>query len=429
MSDIKAQYRTVMADHFPPEVSITVGDTVLRYRKRTWKLPDADGVLIEKGLRYGENPGQEAALYELVDGALTVGEVELIQPGRGLVSALDESQMLQAGKHPGKTNLTDVDNALHILRYLTGQPACAIMKHNNPSGVAVAGDIADAYHRAFMADLIAAFGGAAVLNRPVNRSAAKMMNDLYLEVVAAPDYEEGALDILQQRKNLRILKIPAIAELDQWRDQRFLDIKCLMDGGLVLQTSSFNPIRTPADLLPATCEHQGQTYQPARQPTERELADVVFGWAVEQGVTSNSVIYVKDGCTVGIGTGEQDRVGVARIAVDKAYQKYKNRLTWEKYGLKYDQAVSQVADGSRPAAELEKIEVAAMEAGAGLIGSVMISDAFFPFRDGVDVGIRQGVSCIAHPGGSLRDWESIEACNQADPPVAMVFTGQRAFKH
>ena len=428
MADIKAQYRTVMADHFPAEVKLIVGDQELVYAKRTWKLADGEE-LIEKGLRYGENPGQEAALYELASGQLTVGEVELIGAGQGLVSALDEAQMLQAGKHPGKTNLTDVDGALHILRYLTDQPACAIMKHNNPSGAAVAESISQAYERAFLADLIAAFGGAAVLNRPVDKTTAEMMGELYLEVVAAPDYEEGALDILKKAKNLRILGMPRIADLAQWRDRRFLDIKCLIDGGMVLQTSSFNPIKGPGDLLPARCEHKGEMVEPLRQPTPAELADVVFGWAVEQGVTSNSVIYVKDGCTVGIGTGEQDRVGVARIAAQKAYTKYANKLCWLEHGLKYDELALAVAEGREDAAKIKAIDEETQRDKGGLPGSIMISDAFFPFRDGVDVGLAEGVSCIAHPGGSLRDWESIEACNQADPPVAMVFTGQRAFKH
>ncbi len=429
MSDIKAQYRTVMDDHFPPDVEIKVGGTVLRYKKRAWKLADDSGGLVEKGLRYGENPGQEAALYELVDGGLTIGDVELISAGRGMVSALDESQMVQAGKHPGKTNLTDVDGALHILRYLTDKPAAAIMKHNNPSGCAVGDDIASAYHQAFMSDLIAAFGGAAVLNRPVNKTAAEMMNDLYLEVVAAPDYEEGAVEILMKRKNLRILRIPRMEELAAYRDARFMDIKCLMDGGMILQTSSSNRIKSTADLLPATCEYQGKVYEPTRQPTQSELDDVVFGWAVEQGVTSNSVIYVKDGCTVGIGTGEQDRVGVARIAVYKAYTKYANQLAWEQFGLKYDELAAEVEAGKREPEIMDEIEEKTRADKAGLPGSVMISDAFFPFRDGVDVGLAEGVTCIAHPGGSMRDWESIEACNQADPPAAMVFTGQRAFKH
>jgi phosphoribosylaminoimidazolecarboxamide formyltransferase/IMP cyclohydrolase len=127
VSDIKAQYRTVMDDRFPNEVSLTIGGTVLTYKKRTWKLLDGSGEMIEKGLRYGENPGQEAALYELSGGNLKLGEVEIIAPGQGLISAVDEAQMLQAGKHPGKTNLTDVDNALHMLRYLTGKPG---LRHN-----------------------------------------------------------------------------------------------------------------------------------------------------------------------------------------------------------------------------------------------------------------------------------------------------------
>jgi len=429
MSELKSQYRTVMSDHFPPEISLTVGETTLRFRKRAWKLDDGSGGLVEKGLRYGENPGQEAALYELVDGLLTVGEVKLIEPGRGLVSALSEEEMVQAGKHPGKTNLTDVDGALHLMRYLPDRPACAIMKHNNPSGAAMGESISQAYERAFFADLIAAFGGAAVLNRPVDKTTAEMMNELYLEVAAAPDYEEGALDILAQRKNLRILAMPGIAKLAEYRQSRFLDIKSLMDGGLVLQTSSFNPVQSAADLLPARCEHDGKVYEPARAATPAELEDVVFGWAVEQGVTSNSVIYVKDGVTVGIGTGEQDRVGVARIAVHKAYTKHANLLAWQRHGMKYDELAQEVKAGKHGAEVLKIIDRDTAEAKAGLIGSVMISDAFFPFRDGVDVGLEQGVSCIAHPGGSMRDWESIEACNQADPPVAMVFTGQRAFKH
>lgn len=428
MGNIKAMYRTVMDDHFHPEVSLTIGEVVLKYQKCTWKLPDKDG-LVKNGLRYGENPGQEAALYQLVHGNLTVGDVKLIEPGRGLVSALTEANMLQAGKHPGKTNLTDVDNALHILRYLPERPACSIMKHSNPSGVALADDIADAYHKAFMADLIAAFGGAAVLNRPVSKACAELMSALYLEVVAAPDYEEGALDILKKRKDLRILQIARLDRLHEWRDARFLDIKSLMDGGMVLQTSSFNRIKSSADLLPARCEHQGKLYEPVRQPSQRELDDVVFGWAVEQGVTSNSVLYVKDGVTVGIGTGEQDRVGVARIAAYKAYVKYANVLSWQRHHLKYDELLRAAEQGKCSQDDVASIDEAVKAAHAGLPGSVMISDAFFPFRDGVDVGLKEGISCIAHPGGSLRDWESIEACNQNTPAVAMVFTGQRAFKH
>ncbi len=150
---------------------------------------------------------------------------------------------------------------------------------------------------------------------------------------------------------------------------------------------------------------------------------------MEQGVTSNSVLYVQDECTVGIGTGEQDRVGVAEIAVFKAYTKYADWLSFDAHGLSYKELELAVEKGERPATEKAAIDEKTRRDRAGLPGSAMISDAFFPFRDGVDVGLRQGVSAVVQPGGSLRDFEVIDACNEADPPAAMVFTGQRAFKH
>ncbi|KPK96742.1 MAG: IMP cyclohydrolase, partial [Omnitrophica WOR_2 bacterium SM23_72] len=158
--DLKKMYRTVMDDHFPPQITISFGDQELIYTKRTWKIPDeSSGELIEKGLRYGENPGQEAALYELVNGNLTLGMCQFIEPGKGLVSAITEEDLIQSGKHPGKINLTDIDNALNVLKYLTLRPAVVIVKHNNPCGVAYGSTIEDAYQKANMADRIAAFGG------------------------------------------------------------------------------------------------------------------------------------------------------------------------------------------------------------------------------------------------------------------------------
>jgi len=334
---------------------------------------------------------------------------------------MTESEMLQAGKHPGKINLTDVDNALNILKFLMDSPACAIMKHNNPSGVAATDSLADAYRRANLADRIAAFGGAAVVNRSLDKTTAEQMAQNYLEVVAAPDFEEGVVDILKKRKNLRIIAVPGIERLQDYENLRFVDFKCLIDGGIIVQQSPINSIRRPEDLIPASATYKGNQYVIERLPSDREFKDMIFGWAVEQGVTSNSVLYVKHGCTIGIGTGEQDRVGVAEIAVAKAYVKYRDRLCFEKYGKPYnemrDESVRMELDA----------EVKACK--AGLIGSVMISDAFFPFRDGVDVGIKEGVSAIVHPGGSDRDHESIIACNEAEPKVAMMFTNQRAFKH
>ena len=421
MEDIKKKYKTIMDDHFPAEMKISFGDQTLVYRKKTWKIPDASGQLVEKGLRYGENPGQEAALYELAHGNLVLADCKFIEAGKGLVSALTEEQMVQAGKHPGKINFTDVDNALNILKFLMDKPCCAIMKHNNPCGVAVADSLSLAYHQANMADRIAAFGGAAVFNRPIDRLTAEKAAENYLEVVAAPDFEEGSIDILKKRANLRIIAIPGINRLKDYVKLRFIDFKSLMDGGIVVQQSSVNAILCPGDLKPARAVYQGKEYLIRRQPTQAELNDMVFGWAVEQGVSSNSVIYVKNGCTVGIGTGEQDRVGVAELAVVKAYAKYRDRLCFERFGTPF----SEQKDASKRAQcdeETRKVK-------AGLIGSVMVSDAFFPFRDGVDVGIGEGVSAVVHPGGSDRDHESIQACNEADPQVAMMFTDQRAFKH
>ena len=156
---------------------------------------------------------------------------------------------------------------------------------------------------------------------------------------------------------------------------------------------------------------------------------MIFGWAVEQGVSSNSVLYVKKGVTVGIGTGEQDRVGVAEIAAYKAYTKYADALCFRKYGIPYKTLEMEIENGRRDLAAKKEIDHQTQEARGGIKGSVMISDAFFPFRDGVDVGIKEGVTAIVHPGGSDRDFESIQACNEARPKVTMAFTGQRAFKH
>ncbi|GHV23671.1 phosphoribosylaminoimidazolecarboxamide formyltransferase [Planctomycetales bacterium] len=426
MPDLKKMYRTVLDDHFPPEMKISFGDRTLVYKKRTWKISDG-GDTVEKGLRYGENPGQEAALYELVGGELTLGDCEFIRPGNGLVSALDEENLLQFGKHPGKINLTDLDSAANILRYLS-RPACAIMKHNNPSGVAYGDNAADAYTRANAADRLAAFGGAAVFNAPVDKTAASALALNYLELVAAPEYETGALEILAARKNLRIVKLPKLAAVRDYAPLRFVDFKSLIDGGIIVQQSPLNRIKTAADFLPASVtDKNGVTVKIERTPTDAERDEMLFGWAVEQGVTSNSVIFVKDGCTVGIGAGEQDRVGVAEIAIFKAYKKYADEIAFRRYGCLFFEAEIRVKEGSLSQAALDEILAEAKKARGGLIGSVAVSDAFFPKRDGVDACLREGVTAIVQPGGSLADQEVIAVCNAAD--ATMVFTGQRAFKH
>ena len=210
MSDLKAMYRQIVADGFPDTMTITLGETVLKYRKRVWNVGGE-----VRGLRYGENPDQPAALYELVEGESEVAGKSWRKPGQGIVSALTEGQMIQAGKHPGKTNLTDVDNAANILQYLTGRPAAAILKHNNPCGAAWADSLHDALERAFWCDRIAAFGGAVVVNRPLDRATAELIASQYFEVVAAPDFEEGVVDIISARRNLRILHLPGLGRLEE----------------------------------------------------------------------------------------------------------------------------------------------------------------------------------------------------------------------
>jgi phosphoribosylaminoimidazolecarboxamide formyltransferase/IMP cyclohydrolase len=217
--------------------------------------------------------------------------------------------------------------------------------------------------------------------------------------------------------------------LAEYRNLRFVDFKSLIDGGIVVQQSPINAIASKKDFKKATATYKGKTYTIEREPTEEEYADMIFGWAVEQGVSSNSVLYVKKGVTVGIGTGEQDRVGVAEIAAFKAHTKYADALCYRKYGIPYKTLEMEIEQGRRDLGAKKEIDQQTQEARGGIKGSVMISDAFFPFRDGAEVGIKEGVTAIVHPGGSDRDFESIQACNEARPKVTMVFTGQRAFKH
>jgi phosphoribosylaminoimidazolecarboxamide formyltransferase/IMP cyclohydrolase len=428
--DLKKMYRTMMDDHFPSRISISFDDQILIYQKKSWKIADEKtGELIEKGLRYGENPGQEAALYQLVNGNLVLGDCRFIEPGKGLVSAITEEDMIQSGKHPGKTNLTDIDNSLNILKYLTEGPAAVIVKHNNPCGVAYGASLAEAYRKANSADRVAAFGGCAVFNRALDMETAELISNNYLEVVAAPDFEESTIAVLAKRANLRIIRINKIQDLSYYLNARFVEFKSLIDGGIIVQQSPLNRIRTKADFTLASTEYQGQQYKIERAPTDEEYTDMLFGWQVEQGITSNSVIYVKDGVTVGIGTGEQDRVGVAEIAIYKAYTKYADELCFTEHGIPYNEMQLLIEKGEKEADILKTIDEETKEVKGGLISATMVSDAFFPKRDGVDVAIKESIRAIVQPGGSLRDFEVIQACNEADPQVTMVFTGQRAFKH
>lgn len=411
---LRAMYRNIHPDLFPRRMEISFYDDQQRqtlvYEKVEWVI---DGE--RKGLRYGENPDQEAAFYRLVNGNLCLGDVECIHPGLYLVS---DMELLQSGKHPGKINITDADSALNILRYFTETPCAVIMKHNNPCGVALGDDLAQAYERAYYADRLAAFGGAVALNRSVDRQTAEAIGESYVEVVVAPDFEEGVVDVLGRRKNLRVMRIANMDRLSQFIGQRVVDPKALIDGGIIVQWSYVPRATNPSDFMVARTTYKGREYVINRTPTDAELRDMVFGWLVESGVTSNSVLYVKDGVTVGIGTGEQDRVGAAEIARDKAYRKLADRIAWEAH----QKPLYQLSDDMRAEAWAK-----AQERRGGLPGSVMVSDAYFPFRDGVDVGLNEGVTAIVQPGGSIRDFECIEACNEAG--ATMTYTGQRSFRH
>jgi len=415
--DLKKMYRTIIEDPFPAKMEISFIDEsgsrqTLFYEKKSWLIPGEGS----KGLRYGENPGQPAALYRLINGNLELGQVETIKPGMYLASDIE---LLQSGKHPGKINITDADNALNILRYFPEKPTVVIVKHNNPCGVARSDSLEQAYRRAFFADRIAAFGGCIALNRPVDKATCEAILEQYAEVVIAPEFEPGVLEMFGRKKNLRVMRVKNMSRLEQWQRQVFVEFKSLVDGGQIVQQSFLSQVWDREDLKPAEAEYKGKVYKINRMPTEKEYQDMLFGWFVELGVSSNSVIYVKDECTIGIGAGEQDRVGVAEIARDKAYKKLADLYCWQELKIPYNDLKDEE--------KKKEFDQRAKKEHGGLIGAAMVSDAFFPFKDGVLVGLREGVTAVIQPGGSERDFESIEACNEFK--ATMVYTGQRCFKH
>ena len=256
-----------MDDQFPPKMEISFVDEnnrqTLFYEKVTWTIDD-----VQKGLRYGENPGQEAALYRMVNGNLVLGETQTIQPGQYLASDIE---LLQSGKHPGKTNLTDADNSLNILRYFVDKPGAVIVKHNNPCGVALADTLVDAYLKANIADRVAAFGGCIALNRAVDKATAEAIVQQYAEVVVAPDFEPGVMDVFATKKNLRVVKISNIERLQSFVGQRCVEFKSLIDGGIVTQWSFVPASRSREDLKQAETEYKGQVYKINRPPTDRNM--------------------------------------------------------------------------------------------------------------------------------------------------------------
>jgi len=303
-------------------------------------------------LRYGENPHQQAAWY------------------RDLHAA--EGSLASARQHQGKelsyNNIADADAAWECVRQFD-ETACAIIKHANPCGVAVAEDPAGAYERAFATDSTSAFGGIIAFNKPLDAATARsIINRQFLELLIAPAFEEEALAALSAKKNIRVLEIPPGNPAAQQETKR-------IGSGLLIQTSDLD------ELSRADCRVVSQ-----RQPDEQEWLDLMFAWKVARMVKSNAIVYASGGRTVGIGAGQMSRIDSARIA------------RWK-----------------------------AEDAGLPIKGAVMASDAFFPFRDGIDTAAEAGIAAVIEPGGSMRDEEVIAAADEHD--MAMVFTGVRHFRH
>jgi phosphoribosylaminoimidazolecarboxamide formyltransferase/IMP cyclohydrolase len=297
-------------------------------------------------LRYGENPHQRAALYDM-------GE------DRGVAQA-----EVLSGKEMSFNNYIDADAAWQLVCDFD-ETACAIIKHMNPAGVGTGASVEEAYRRALTTDPVSAFGGIVAFNQRVDEAAARALTEIFTEVVIAPDYEEKALEVLRAKKNLRILRggVPQRAEGTEYKT---------ITGGMLVQTRDTHRL-TPDDLKIVT----------TRAPTDEEMRALLFAWTVCKHTKSNAIVYARDGQTVGVGAGQMSRVDSVKLGASRAQLEVK--------------------------------------------GSVLASDAFFPFRDGVDEAARHGITAIIQPGGSVRDQEVIDAANEHN--LAMVFTGVRHFKH
>ena len=303
-------------------------------------------------LRYGENPHQQAAWYRD------------LYPAKGSLATARQFQ----GKELSYNNIADADAAWECVRQFD-QTACAIIKHANPCGVAVAATAALAYDQAFATDPTSAFGGIIAFNRPLDATtAAAIVERQFLEVLIAPAYDDDTLAILAAKKNVRVLQINGDEATPQQESKR-------IGSGLLIQTSDLHPIG------PDDCRVVSH-----REPTEQEWADLMFAWKVARMVKSNAIVYASGGRTVGVGAGQMSRVDSARIG------------RWK-----------------------------AEDAGLPIRGAVMASDAFFPFRDGIDTAGEAGIAAVIQPGGSMRDEEVIAAANEHG--MAMVFTGIRHFRH
>jgi len=303
------------------------------------------------GMRYGENPHQQGAFY--------------VEPGVGGANVSTATQL--QGKELSFNNVADLDAAFEAVKEFS-EPACVIVKHANPCGVAQATDLLNAYRRAFACDPTSAFGGLIAFNRRVDEATARaILDQQFVEAVIAPAYEDGALEAFSAKANVRVMQTPALtlADTSRWDYKR-------VNGGLLVQDRD--------TILYEEGELKAVT---SREPTEQEWRELLFAWRVVKHVKSNAVVYAKDLATVGIGAGQMSRVDSSKIAAQKAQ--------------------------------------------SPLAGSVMASDAFFPFRDGLDAAVEVGCMAVIQPGGSIRDNEVIEAADEHN--LAMVLTGMRHFRH
>jgi phosphoribosylaminoimidazolecarboxamide formyltransferase/IMP cyclohydrolase len=280
----------------------------------------------------------------------------------------------QHGKPLSFNNVLDLDSARRLLDEFD-QPACVIVKHNNPCGTAIAETANEAYEKAFACDPLSAFGGVILFNRPVDEPLAQRLHEQFVEVLLAPEFGPGAIDVLTQKESIRILEVSE--HLDYVARER--DVKRVRGGLLVQEPDRVDEGR------------DSMTVPTAAQPSEQQWDDLIFSWKVCRHVRSNAIVFAKDGATVGIGAGQMSRVDSVRIAIEKAGDAFGER-----------------------AAEV-------------LSGSVVASDAFYPFPDGPETAIAAGATALIQPGGSKRDGEVIAACDAAG--ASMVFTGRRHFRH
>lgn len=317
-------------------------------------LPERYTVTYEKiqDLRYGENPHQKAAFYRKPLAAQ---------------DTLSNAKQLH-GKELSYNNINDANAALQMVKEFT-EPAVVAVKHMNPCGVGVGASVLEAFEKAYAADPVSIFGGIVAANRIVDEDTANLLKDIFLEIVIAPGFTQEALAVLTRKKNIRLLEI---GNLQAGVDRQSQFVVTSIDGGMIVQENDIHSIQAE-DLKVVT----------DRQPTEEELKQLLFGWKIVKHVKSNAILLAKNNMTIGVGAGQMNRVGAAKIAIEQA--------------------------------------------GAEAKGSVMASDAFFPMSDTVEAAAKAGITAIIQPGGSIKDEESIAMANQHG--IAMVFTGVRHFKH